>query len=137
MNMIEIRTPTGNVTLKVLEVAPANLPRAGDRKLSLEISSPKLQFRNHTFWLSESDWTRFLAASREVIAKRKGMAALQGMSPGCCQLVLEVKSPPKIELTVNVNQLSASRKAYPRTAAFLEDELDQEYLVQLDESLKD
>lgn len=51
--MIEIKTKTGRVILKVIGVLPETLPNAGDRKLSLEIRSQKLNFKNHSFWVTK------------------------------------------------------------------------------------
>jgi hypothetical protein len=135
--MIEIKTKTGQVILKVIKVSPETLPSAGDRRLSLEIRSQKLNFKNHTFWVTKVEWEKFQGGALKLLAKRKGTAALQGMSPGSCRLVLEVKSHPKIEMTVSINELSAARNVYPRTAAFLEDVLDQEWLLELENSLKE
>lgn len=135
--MIEIKSKTGQVILKVLEVSPQTLPNAGDRKLSLEIRSQKLNFKNHFFWVTKVEWEKFQGAALKLLANRKGTAGLQGMSPGSCQLVLEVKSHPKIEMTVSINELRAARNVYPRTAVTLEDELDQEWLLELENSLKE
>lgn len=135
--MIEFKTKTGKVILSLQEIAPQNLPSAGDLKFGLEISSFKLQFKNHSFWVTNDAWLKFTIAARKVIDARKGIAALKGMSPGSCRLVLEVKSHPNIELWVNIDELQAARNPHPRTAAFLEDELDQEWLQSLKVNLKE
>ncbi len=135
--MIEIKTKTGQVILKVLEVLPETLPSAGDWKLSLEIRSQKLNFKNHSFWVTKSEWEKFQGAALKLLANRKGTAVLQSMSPGSCQLVLEVKSHLRIEMRVSINELRGARNVSPRTAAVFKDELDQEWLLELENSLKE
>jgi hypothetical protein len=135
--MITFHTKSGLVTFTELEVAPDTLQSAGDRRYSLQISFSRLKLSGHTFWVAKDDWHSFANAAVKVLQRRVGTASFRSMSPGSCQLVIEpIKNKRELKLTVNINELAAGRADLPKFATFIEDELDSEFLLDLENHLK-
>ena len=133
--MSTLRTSSGSISLNVLEVAPPTLPSVGDLRFALEVTSTKLHFHGHSFWISARDFSEFSVSLRKLIERRKGAASLRAMSPGSFFIALKTPSPTRILVTINVNELSAGRDFRPRFAFDIQDEVDQEWLMRFQSEL--
>ena len=78
---MEIREGHNCVTIEPVDRLPADLQSAGDVELSVEVASE--QFSGHGFtWIAAPALAAFLNQLRDLEAKRRGEATIEGLSPG-------------------------------------------------------
>ncbi len=83
------------------------------------------------------DWKSFLSDAQQLLKNLEGTAALKSMSPDAMGLILEFsKKSKKLRFIVKINSLELSRARFPQFALHLEDEIDSEWFVQLENSVR-
>ncbi len=78
---MEIREGHNCVIIEAMDRVPADLPSAGDVRLSVEVASEQFGGRGST-WVAAPALAAFLAELRELEARRQGEATIEGLSPG-------------------------------------------------------
>ena len=67
--------------IKLLEVMPTNLPRAGDVHIEAAVTAHGFG-GSSTFWIARPALTVFEVALRDLEERRQGVASLEATSPG-------------------------------------------------------